>query len=94
MALSVLFALTSLFWLGLGFTRYFHFFSWVVCKRKLGSLKSARSRDIINRKKNLKYYSEKTGELYSGIQNLEMKSDTYKGSISVKEVNTASESAK
>lgn len=46
-------------------------------------------------KKNQKYYSEKTGKLYSGIQNLEMKSGMYKGSISVKEMmNTASGSAK
>lgn len=52
--------------------------------------KSARSRAIINRKgKDLEYYSEKTGELYSGIQNLEMKNDMCKSSTSVKDVNAA-----
>lgn len=45
------FAPTSLCWLGLGFTRCFYFFSWAVLKRKPGSLKSARSRGIVNGEK-------------------------------------------
>lgn len=72
------FALTSLCCLALGCTRYSHFFSWVLLKRKTGytflPFEICKDRVIIPKKrKDQEYYSEKTGELYSGIPHLEMK---------------------
>lgn len=57
---------------------------------QFSSLKSVRSMGIVNRKrKDQEYCSEKRGELYSGVQNLEMKNDMCRGAASVVEVNTA-----
>lgn len=85
------FALTGLVW-DLQDTPIFFlgYFTREKLARHFSSLKSARSRGIVNRKrKDREYYNEKTSDLYSGISNLEMKSDVFKGSTSVKEVNTA-----